>query len=132
MKVKSVMAEFLNHLTYLGYKIHDEHDGTFLAKHKHYFSMIIQEKSTGIIIYSSLKGSRAAKADRPGLLECINTINAKSMVLRFYAGEKNDLMMDAWLPKYYNRVGFANFMDLFYRDVKILFSDEYGIGKYCR
>lgn len=130
MKAKSAIAEVLNHLTYLGYKIKDKRDGSFLAKHDIYLNLLLTDKGTGVFIYLCA-AVNVSDDDRPNYLDCINNINADAIVLRFYAGSDNDLMGDVWFPNYYNKVGFSAFMDLLVRDMQLLFSDRYGLVKYC-
>ena len=93
-------------------------------------NLFLDDKATGVLIYSCA-GVNLSPDDRPNYLECINSINPDAIVLRFYAGSDNDLMGDVWFPKYYNKVGFAAFMDLLLHDMQLLFSDKYELIKYC-
>ncbi|MFC1956326.1 hypothetical protein ACFLWZ_07440 [Chloroflexota bacterium] len=130
MATKSSITKFLNHLNYLGYNIKDRHNGVYLAKHEWMLDLLFENKSTGILFYSWVNGNEIAKIDRAGFIECINHLNAKAMVLRFYTDKENDLVMDAWYPKPYDRLGFVAFMDLLTRDFELLFCEEHGVKTY--
>ena len=131
MAVKSAIKEFLNHLRFLGYDIEDRHNGVYMARHNWMLDLLFENKSTGILFYTWINGNEIAEIDRAGFLECINRLNARAMVLRFYTDKENDLVMDAWYTKPYNRIGFVAFMDLMSRDMELLFCEEYGVKTYC-
>jgi hypothetical protein len=130
--VESVFDEFLDHLEYLGYNIEEDYDGSiFLAKHECFPNFIIKYKAAGILFYTLAKCNELVDIDRPGFIERLNELNSRSMVLRFWVDEDNDLIMDAWCSKHYDRAGFAIFMDLLIGDMRLLFSEDYGVEEYC-
>ncbi len=126
-----VIEKFLNHLKYLGYDIEEEDTGRFSAKHERLFNMCISVKAGGIFFGAWVGGNEIAETHRQEFIERLNYLNGKAVVLRFHADEDSDLMMEAWYPKRYDRVSFAAFMDLLSRDSQLLFSDDYGVEKYC-
>ncbi|MDD5701461.1 MAG: hypothetical protein PHU23_05355 [Dehalococcoidales bacterium] len=131
MKTKPAVEDLLNHLSYLGYEIKDEQDGTFMAKHDRLIDLVIEDKCAGILFYSWFQGNELAGIDRANFLECLNGINSKAVILRFYADKNNAMVMDAFYPKPYDRVGFAAFMDELNRDIQRLFYADSGVAKYC-
>ena len=131
MTGKLAIKDFLKHLEFLGYDIKDRHDGVYLARHNWMLDLLFENKSTGILFYTWVNGNEIAQIDRAGFIECINRLNARAMVLRFYADKENDLIMDAWYPKPYDRIGFVAFMDLLTRDIELLFSKDCGVEIYC-
>ncbi|MDD5591585.1 MAG: hypothetical protein PHY18_06670 [Dehalococcoidales bacterium] len=131
MKTKPAVEDLLNHLTYLGYEIKDKQDGTFIAKHDRLIDLGIEDKAVGILFYSWFPGNELAGIDRANFLECLNEINSKAVILRFYADKDNALVMDALYLMPYDRVGFAAFMDELNNDIQRLFSDDSGVAKYC-
>jgi len=131
MSASPAVRKFLNHLKFLGYTIEERDGETFSAKHEWLLNMFIEEKPAGIFFYAWISGNTIAAIDKAGFLECVNSLNAKTIVLRFYADKENDLVLDAWYPKPYNRIGFAAFMDLLNHDMRLLFRKDCGVETYC-
>jgi hypothetical protein len=107
----AIMDQIANHLEFLGYQIEKKEDSSIRARHDRWLNLIIDEETRGILFSSFFRTNDLAKIDKTGFLEIVNSLNAKSYVLRFYADKDYDLVMDALFPKFYDKVVFGNFID---------------------
>ena len=87
----------------------------------------------GILFTTIFGGNDAAKSDDAEFLRCINLLNEKAIVARFYSDhDPKDLALfiESWQPAIYDKTIFANFVEAWQRDIRRLFDDNVKIGMF--
>lgn len=124
------LDSIITHLEFLGYTITRE-EKIIRARHDTKYNFGMRTLAGGFIFRAYFGGSDHAKADRPGFLDLINSINAEASVARCFADSDSDLCFEAWYPDVYDRQEFGDFMTAWDRDFGIMLQKQ-GLTAYLK
>lgn len=111
------LARITRHLESLGYSVQKKED-RLLVTHPERFNFILREYRGGILLTSFLDAAPAARDDRKGYLEFINTFNAEAALARAYADKDGDFLVEAWMPGDYDKPLFQDFLEVWDADTR--------------
>ena len=130
----SLLDSMASHLEFLGYEITKDADKkTFRAKHPKLANLQVREMDSGILFSTIFGCNDAAKSDGAEFLRCINALNKKSLVARFYSDQDPNnlaLFIETWQPNLYDKAVFGNFIEMLQRDIRLLGDDDSKIATY--
>lgn len=126
--MEASLNQISEHLEFLGYTIEPGREDSFRATHATKPNFSLRAYAGGLLITAWYGTSAEALVNREGFLEAINVLNAQAIVSRYYVDKEYDFAAEAFYHPPYERVAFAQFMDLWDRDfARVLDS---GIDQY--
>jgi hypothetical protein len=127
----STTALTIAHLRRLGYEIKMQED-VIVAKHPWLLTIMLEELCAGVLLASLWRVGSAAREDRTGYLEFVNSLNEEAIVARVYADRANSgLLFQAWFPGTYEESRFSLFLEAWNHDtIQLLVERESVARKY--
>lgn len=125
----SILDQVVNHMEFLGYQITRE-EKFVRAKHEKNLNLVMQSFNTGVLFTAFIGTNDLAKRDILGFMDCLNTMNQKAMIPRFYKDKDGDLVIESWYPHLYDRTQFGIFVEQLNTDMRLVFNDEIGFPRY--
>ena len=107
----------VSHLEFLGFDVKTG-DKLLAAKHSSKPSFYISFFDEGMVFTALYTTSDAAKQDPYRLLKYVNSVNEKTMVVRLFVNEAEDVYLAAFYPRAYDKLFFANFLEYWESDVR--------------
>jgi len=130
----SVLDSMANHLEFLGYEItKDPERNAFRGKHANLAGFRAREMGSGILFTTIFGCNDTAKSDGAAFLGCINALNEKAVVARFYSDQDPKdlaLYIETWQPNLYEKTVFGNFFEVLQRDIRLLNDHDIKIATY--
>jgi molecular chaperone DnaK (HSP70) len=115
--MSDALDQIVTHLEFQGYEV--ERDGEIIkSRHQVKANIIMKEYSGGLLLTTFYGSSDYAKKNRNEFLAFINDLNNNARVARFYTDKDDDLIIECWYPKYYNRTDFGNLLECWNRDAQ--------------
>jgi len=125
----SIIDQVVNHLEFLGYQITRE-EKFVRAKHEKNLNLVVQSFNTGVLFAAYIGSNDLGKRDLLGFMDCLNTMNQKALIPRFYKDKDGDLVIEAWYPHLYDKTQFGVFVEQLNADLRLVFSEEIGFSRY--
>lgn len=127
-----VMSQIAIHLEFLGYDV-EKKDGSLRVKHPQKSNFILREVGGGILLTSIYGGNQLARDEIAHYFYCLNSLNKKAVLVRFYADNDLDFFAEAWLPNIYDKTNFGTSLEMFNRDLGLIHDEKTGdIAKFLK
>lgn len=111
----TILDQMAAHLEFMGYELTRENDRV-RAIHRRHLNINLRDFRGGILLTSLFGCSTQAKSNRLGYLNLVNSLNHAASVVRVYADDDSDLVIEAWHPASYDRAKFGEFLELWNAD----------------
>jgi hypothetical protein len=117
------IQQVIQHLEFLGYEVEAD-EKRALCRHQKKVNIRVRNFAGGVLFTGIFGCQDYAKSHRADYLDIINTLNAQAAVVRVYADEDTDFIIEAWHPDEYDRQRFGLFMELWDRDISKIFEAD--------
>lgn len=121
--MSEIIDQMVTHLEFLGY-VPDRQEAFIRLTHTKYLNFVLKEFGGGVLLSDYFIGNAHAKETRPEFVDFVNKMNQQATVARFYLDDETDLVVEAWLPAFYDKAIFAATMDAWQRDGSRLLGHE--------
>jgi len=113
-----------HHLEFLGYQCHSKPDDWVHCEHPKRFNLSYRKFPFGWRLHSAAYLGRTLGDVRHSLLDGLNALNEKSIVVKFSLNRDADgdffVRARAYFNGVYSRTGFGVFMDVWHSDLEML------------
>lgn len=112
-----ILEQIKSHVEFLGYDVTVEEERG-RAKHPERWNIVYREFKGGILFQTYFGVSDYGKSNKEEFFNFLNLMNQGAVVVRFYADDDFDLVMEAWLPSGYEKQTFGRFVEQWDNDTR--------------
>lgn len=111
------------HMQFHGYEtlISKDDPREIIAKHNRLPTIIIAVFPKAVRFMAIYTTREQTREDRLGILEYTNALNSGSIAAQYVINKNDDLVIMLWLFAPYERIGFAEFLDVWDEDIEKVF-----------